>query len=178
MKNIYLLKGLCFLCVLLQPGKSNAQHTLSIDAAVVRYMRDGINGINVSSFYHFNEHLSAGIELNRFFPVTHFKGDEWVKQSAFDYDLNFHYQIPVYNNWKLYPLTGISHTSEKEFNTSNGDAQYKKFWSYNTGAGLLWEKGKWSPHLEYMFTWGLLNQQFFLAGISYEIETKHHSKLE
>jgi len=47
---------------------------------------------------------------------------------------------------------------------------YERFWSYNTGAGILYQLGKWGPHVEYMFTWGHQNQQFLLAGISYELE--------
>ena len=47
---------------------------------------------------------------------------------------------------------------------------YERFWYYNTGAGLLWEKGRWAPPVECSFTWEQLNQQFLLAGISYEIE--------
>lgn len=47
---------------------------------------------------------------------------------------------------------------------------YERFWSYNTGVGLLWEKGRWAPPVECSFTWEQLNQQFLLAGINYEIE--------
>jgi hypothetical protein len=38
----------------------------------------------------------------------------------------------------------------------------------------LIRSGRWVPHIEYTISWGHINQQFFLAGISYELEFKHH----
>lgn len=139
-------------------------------------MRQQLNGVNVSGFYHFNERLIGGIETNRFFPVKHQNEKELVEASAWDFDLNFHYLVPLNKTVKLYPLSGISHTSEKEFNSSTGETAYERFWSYNTGAGVLIELGHWAPHVEYMFTWGHINQQFLLAGISYELEWGHGEK--
>jgi hypothetical protein len=131
-------------------------------------MQHRTTGLNISSFYHFNEHWNAGIEMNRFFTKKIVKEDEDIETAAWDFDCNIHYNIPVGHHFNLYPLTGISHTSEKE--RLDGDNFYNRFWSFNTGAGLLWTKGKWAPHVEYNFTWGKINQQFLLAGISYEIE--------
>jgi hypothetical protein len=130
----------------------------------------------VSSFYHFNERLVGGIEMNRFFPLRKFVEDDRIENSALDLDLNFHYLIPLNKTVKLYPLSGISHTSEKEHNRKTGEIIYERFWSFNTGAGVLFSLGKWSPHIEYMFTWGHLNQQFVLVGIGYEIEWGKHRK--
>jgi hypothetical protein len=76
----------------------------------------------------------------------------------------------------LYPLCGISHTSEREEDIASGERDYQRFWSFNTGAGILVSMGRWSPHAEYMFTWGHRNQQFVLVGISYEIEWGHPEK--
>jgi hypothetical protein len=156
--------------MLLCTVNAGAQKAASIDLAYIRNIRHQLNGLNVSSFYHFNERLIGGIEMNRFFPVSRVIEDERIESSAWDFDLNFHYLLPLGKTVKLYPLSGISHTSEKEHNRNSGEIIYERFWSFNTGAGVLFSLGKWSPHIEYMFTWGHLNQQFLLAGISYEVE--------
>jgi len=169
-----MLKVFCIISLLFFAGRIDAQHTISLDLAAIRNMRHDLNGVNFSSFYHFNEHFIGGIEINRFFAVKRIEKGENIHLSAWDLDLNFHYLLPVCKNFKLYPLTGISHTSEKESLSVSGENHLERFWSYNTGAGILWEHGKWAPHVEYMFTWGKMNQQFLLAGLSYELEGKKH----
>lgn len=139
--------------------------------AAIRNMHTQLNGINISSFYHFNERLTGGIEMNRFFPVIKAADEASVKMAAWDFDLNFHYILPLSHHLSFYPVTGISHTSEKEFSDEYTDeVATERFWSFNTGAGFTWHKGRWAPHAEYLFTWGHDNQQFLLAGISYELE--------
>jgi hypothetical protein len=157
---------------------STAQNKISIDLAAIRHIRKELNGINLSCFYHFNERITGGLEMNRFFPILRKEGEEMIELSAWDFDLNFHFLVPLNKNLKLYPLTGISHTSEREQDNITKVGSYERFWSYNTGAGILWEKGRWAPHVEYSFTWGHLNQQFLLAGISYEIEWGHRDSRE
>ena len=142
-----------------------------MDVAGIRNMRTELNGLNVSSFYHFSSRLEGGLEVNRFFNTTKYLKEEKTQLSAWDFDLNIHYRIPLDKKLQAYPLAGFSHTSEKE--KVAGEEVLEKFWSVNAGAGLLYELGKWSPHLEYSFTWGKMNQQFLLAGISYEIEWGH-----
>ncbi|MBK8785312.1 MAG: outer membrane beta-barrel protein [Chitinophagaceae bacterium] len=170
MKKPKLLQGLFIACLLLPAMFAAAQHTASIDLATVRNMHSQLNGFNVSAFYHFNEHLIGGIEMNRFLTSKHIKHEEAVELSSWDFDLNFHYLLPVGKTVRLYPLTGISHTSEKEYIIALDETVYQRFWSFNTGAGAVFQFGKWAPHIEYMFTWGKMNQQFLLAGISYELE--------
>ncbi|MFN8251931.1 MAG: hypothetical protein U0V75_08600 [Ferruginibacter sp.] len=154
-----------------------AQKAFSVDIATVRNMHADLNGLNLSSFYHFTHHITGGIEMNRFFPVTKTTDEGKVQCSAWDFDLNFHYQFCAGHHWLLYPVTGFSHTSEKEISFEEADEGIvTRFWSYNTGAGIAWHKGKWAPHAEYLFTWGHMNQRFLLAGISYEFETGHHHK--
>lgn len=163
--------------VLLLMGLSTvAQNKLSFDLAAIRNMRQSTNGSNISCFYHFSERITGGVEMNRFYPVKKMVAEEAVKSSAWDFDLNFHYLIPLNKKTTFYPLTGISHTSEKEYIIATGESLYTKFWSYNTGAGLLYECGRWAPHIEYSYTWGHINQQFLLAGISYELEWGNHKK--
>ena len=149
---------------------------MSIDIASVSNRHSSINGLNVSAFYYFSERFTGGIEMNRFFPINKSLGGEDIQQSAWDFDLNFHYLLPVGKEFRIYPLTGISHTSEKEMNLKTGENGIEKFWSFNTGAGILYELGKWSPHIEYSFTWGHINQQFLIAGLSYELEWGSHKK--
>jgi hypothetical protein len=157
-------------CLLLAAMLAGAQHKASIDLAAIRNTTAQLNGLNVSAFYHFNERLIGGIEMNRFFTSNHIKHEEAVKLSAWDFDLNLHYLLPLGKTLRLYPLTGISHTSEKEIIISLDETVYERFWSFNAGAGAVFQFGKWAPHVEYMFTWGKLNQQFLLAGVSYELE--------
>ena len=170
MKIHNIIKGLAIACLLLPVLQAKPQKAVSFDLAGIRNIRHQLNGLNVSAFYHFNEHLVGGIEMNRFFTATHIKEGEIQKLSAWDFDLNFHYLLPVTKKMMLYPLSGISHTSEKEFIPEKDEILYDRFWSFNTGAGVLFELGKWGPHAEYMFTWGHMNQQFLLVGISYELE--------
>jgi hypothetical protein len=168
-----MLKRLAVALLLLVSGNSFAQNKISIDLAWIRNMKQEMNGSNLSCFYHFNEKLSAGLEINRFYTVKKTNGEEETTRSAWDFDLNMHYLVPLNKKIIFYPLTGISHTSEKEriviANTSTTNI-YNKFFSLNAGAGLLLECGKWAPHIEYSYTWGHINQQFLLAGISYELE--------
>jgi hypothetical protein len=165
---MYKTFGIVFL--LLLGFNATAQHKISFDAAVIRNMKSFNNGSNVSCFYHFTEKFTGGLEINTFYPAQTTVADEKIKNSAWDVDLNFHYLLPLQNKLVCYPLCGISHTSEKELTIATDKSIYSRFWSFNTGAGLLLTYGKWAPHIEYSYTWGHLNQQFLLAGISYELE--------
>ena len=162
---------LVLLAIIFAGSELCAQNTISFDVAGIRNTRKDVSGLNVSAFYHFSEKLVGGIEMNRFFPVVKKTGTEEINLSAWDFDLNFHYILPIKKNWKWYPLTGISHTSENEYVVGAmwNENITQKFWSFNTGAGMLWELGSFVPHIEYNFTWGHLNQQFLLAGISWEL---------
>ena len=164
------LRQIFTVCLLLPAMLAGAQHKASIDLAGIRNTTSKLNGLNVSAFYHFNGHLIGGIEMNRFFTRNQIKHEEAAKLSAWDFDLNFHYLLPMSKIIKLYPLTGVSHTSEKEIITDPDETVYERFWSFNAGAGAVFQLAKWAPHIEYMFTWGKLNQQCLLAGISYELE--------
>lgn len=178
MKRLLYLKPFTAAClmVIFLPCSGMAQKTISLDIASVRNVRHRLNGLNLSAFYHFNEKIVGGIEMNRFFPVKHEAEGKSIEESAWDFDLNFHYLIPLGRQVRLYSLCGISHTSEREDDYAAGERAYQRFWSFNTGAGILVSMGRWSPHAEYMFTWGHLNQQFVLVGISYEIEWGHSAK--
>lgn len=156
--------------LLLSAGVTNAQQKASIDVAAIRNMKLKLNGMNLSGFYHFNKRLTAGLEINRFVPTKKIIKNEDVEESALDLDLNVHFLFPVTKEFKFYPITGISHTSEKEYIPATKESIYERFWSFNAGVGILYELGRWAPHAEYLFTWGQIHQQFFLVGISYEFE--------
>ena len=51
--------------------------------------------------------------------------------------MNLHYLIDIHKGLNIYPITGISHTTDKEMNTENKEAGYESFWSLNTGGGVL-----------------------------------------
>lgn len=178
-KNLFTGLAL-FILTVVSSTPVTAQRKISFDVAAIRQMENEINGLNLSCFYHFTERFNAGIEMNRFFPVVR-KGSSYdVRLSAWDFDLNAHYLLPLHKSWSLYPVVGISHTEEIESTLIPlGEAVYKRFWSFNTGAGLSWQKGNWGLHTEYLYTWGKMNQQFLLAGLSYELELGgHHGKKE
>lgn len=178
MKLHFLLRTAVILFLLLMAAKSNAQQKISFDLAAIRNTHSSLNGLNVSCFYHFNEKIAGGIEVNRFFPATHHLAGEKLQLSAWDLDINFHYLLTLHEHLKFYPLTGISYTAEKE-SVAGTEAVWttrEQFFSFNTGAGLLFEYGRWSPHIEYSYTWGHINQRFLLAGISYELEWGHHTE--
>ena len=177
-KTSSLLKTVIIICLMLCTDILEAQNKISFDLAAIRNLRTDLNGINVTCFYHFSEHVLGGIEMNRFFPVNRIKEDETVQLSAWDFDLNFHYLLSLNKHWKCYPLIGFSHTSEKEIDPHTDESIYDRFWSLNTGAGMLFELGKWSPHIEYNYTWGHVKQQFLLAGISYELRWGKHAGKE
>ena len=176
MRKIYLLKPFCFILILLLSKEIYAQQKASIDFAATRNMSNATYGLNLSGFYHFSERIVGGLEVNRFFPITRKLGEEDVEISAWDFDLNFHYNIPLAKKLIFYPLTGVSHTSDKEFIPALGETVYSRFYSFNTGAGLFLEGHKIVPYVECNLTWGKINQQFLLAGFSYELEWGHHSK--
>jgi len=176
MRKISFTKRFLLAVMLCLPVWLMAQNKMSIDIASVTNYHTSMNGLNLSGFYHFSERFTGGIEMNRFFPVNRNVSGEDVQQSAWDFDLNFHYLIPIAKEWHIYPVTGISHTSEKELNLKTRETVSEKFWSYNTGAGILWELGKWSPHIEYSFSWGYTNQRFLIAGLSYELDFGVHKK--
>lgn len=149
----------------------SGQKKISFDVAMTRQMNHHMEGLNLSSFYFLNENLAGGFEVNRFFPVnkTLDEGGK-INLSSWDLEVNFHYFFRLKKGLNIYPIVGISHTSEKEISEEIHETNYKKLFSTNTGAGIGIILGKWAPHIEYMFTWGEIKQQIFLAGISYEIE--------
>jgi len=175
MKQISFIKGIVLIPFLLAMGLS-AQTITSFDLGAIRQKNHHNGGVNVSGFYHFTEKFLGGVEVNRFFPVHRLIHDEDELLSGWDIEMNLHYMLPVGKGLKFYPVTGISHTSEKEYNPVTHHSFFQRFWSVNTGAGMQLEWHKWLPHLEYMFTWGHLNQQFVLVGIGYEIEWGKHRK--
>ena len=164
MKQLFsLLLTLLTLC-----NVATAQQKGSLDLAETYNGHSKLNGVNFSYFHHLSEHWSTGLECIRFFPAHKIKNGEEIMLAAWDIELNAHYNIKLAHDWKFYPIAGIGHTSEKE--TLNGENLFERFWSLNTGAGIGFEKGHWAPHVEYTLSWGVFNQQFFLAGVSYEID--------
>lgn len=145
-----------------------AQEKGSVDLGYMYNTHSGLNGDNISYYHHLNHKWSAGVECIRFFPASKFKNGEEERISAWDFEINLHYNIPLAHHWKLYPITGIGHTTEKE--NLHGELTTHNFWSFNTGAGLGVEIGHWSPHIEYNLGWGKTHQRFLLAGLSYEID--------
>jgi hypothetical protein len=167
------------LCLLFISLQVSAQKNISIDFSNVKNTKLPLSGINASIFYHFNEHLSGGIELNRFFEKKIIEKDieiensaQEVDISAWDFDCNFHYNFSISKKWKPYTILGFSHASDKEKLITLGKEHTDHFWSVNTGLGFMYSIGKISPHIEYLFTWGRINQEFLLVGFSYELGHK------
>ncbi len=172
-------KGIFPFCLLFISLHLTAQSKISFDFSNVKNTKLVLSGINFSSFYHFNEHLSGGIEVNRFFGKQIIKKDiaeenhpQEIEISAWDFDLNFHYNIHLLNHCATYPIMGLSQTTDKEKLVALGKEHIEHFWSFNTGFGVNYDLGRISPHVEYLFTWGKINQEFLLIGLSYEFGFK------
>ncbi len=174
MKSSFFLRNMkklsaVIICLFFLFAQGHAQSKLGLDVAAIRNTQKPINGLNLSCFYYFNKEIAAGLEVNRFFPFRLKSEEGDTELSALDIELNIHYLFSLHKGLHIYPIAGISHTTDREVNLKDGYTLNKSFWSLNTGGGILWELGSWSPHLEYTFAWGKENQQFLLAGISYEI---------
>jgi hypothetical protein len=146
----------------------NAQR-ISIDAAGIRNQSRQLHGINISVFYHFTEMLSAGVEVNRFFETRRLKGAETVALSAWDYDFNLHYYIPLQQKLYIYPLAGFSYSVEKE---QAKEIKREKNFYINSGAGLLLNFKTVKPHIEYVYAFGAKNEAFFISGVTIELNLK------
>jgi hypothetical protein len=117
--------------------QATAQPLTSIDIAAVRNTTRHLNGVNVSVFYHFTGKLSAGVEANRFFSTARKKDSREPGFSIWDFDANLHLTIPAFKKISFYPLTGLSYSIEKEENNITNESTYSNHWSFNTGAGIL-----------------------------------------
>ena len=175
-------RNLCLGLLLMSLQITAQENQFSLDLSNVKNTRDALTGINISSYYHFNQRLSGGIELNRFFSKKIVRRDievennvEELELSAWDFDCNFHYNIPLTNHIIAYPILGFSHTSEKEKMLTQKKEYTQHFLSYNSGFGIMYSLGKIYPHIEYLFTWGKINQEFLLVGFSYELNIGHHN---
>ncbi|MBL0273944.1 MAG: hypothetical protein IPQ06_12955 [Chitinophagaceae bacterium] len=98
MKTNRFVKGLLLLPFLITTTLA-AQRSISIDLGAIRQRNHHNGGVNISSFYHVNEHLLVGLELNRFFPVRRIIDDEELRLSGWDVEMNIHYRLPLLKSW-------------------------------------------------------------------------------
>lgn len=140
---------------------------LSVDIAAVRNHSLRLHGTNASLFYHFTKNISAGIEVNRFFGTQKIKQEETVRLSAWDFDINLHYYLPVSRQIILYPVLGISYSREKEKRLNASALQHLKY--INTGAGILFGSRTWKPHIEFILANGRKTEQLVIAGLNIEL---------
>jgi Outer membrane protein beta-barrel domain len=155
----------------------NAQQLLSVDVASNTNLRNSSPGVTLGVFYHLSDRISGGLEINRFFKhhkIMHEESEMVI--SAWDFDLNIHYNISASKKLFFYPLVGVSHTSEREMNINEEKVEMKHFYSRNAGAGLFLGLKNFAPFIEYMHTWGKINQEFFLVGVGYEFHLGHKQK--
>ena len=113
MKKLFAPTRIFIVLFLLCAGCAQAQQKISFDLAAIRQTFHKVNGLNLSTFYHFNEKLAAGVEMNRFFPVVH----KEAELSAWDFDFNAHYLLNLHHHFYFYPIAGFSHTFSKEVST-------------------------------------------------------------
>lgn len=139
-------------------------------------LRKSMPGTMVSAYYHFTEKVVAGVEVNRFYQHRRRVNEEENKLSAWDIDMNLHYHIPLSKKLFFYPLAGLGHTSERDENVTKGEVEMNNFYSVNAGTGILLELKRFTPFIEYMHTWGEINQEFFLVGVGYAIHLGHKGK--
>lgn len=141
---------------------------LSIDGAVIRNVTQNLKGINTALFYHFTERFSGGVELTRFYTHSIEIKQERITRSAWDIDLNFHYDIAGVKEFSLYPIAGIGYNELREAYKQLNRSLYERFWAFNTGAGIRLDAGILKPHIEYTLVWSHKAEHILLAGISYE----------
>lgn len=159
-----------FAIVVLLISVSAKSQKLGIDIAAVRNHSLQLHGANASVFYHFTEKISAGVEVNRFFSFQKIKEEGTVFLSAWDFDMNLHYYLPVSKQIILYPLLGVSYSLEKEESETKTERQHFKY--FNTGAGILLNTKTVKPHIEYVLASNRKTEQFMLAGITIELDLK------
>ena len=147
-----------------------AQRKIGIDVAAIRNHTTKQNGINFSAFYFLNNKLSTGLEINRFFPALRLKHNGSYRISAWDYDWNIHFNNSIGKLWTIYPLTGISYSFEKEQNQQNAELIRSGRFYFNAGAGILLNKKRLRPHMEYVLATNRKTEHYLLVGISYEFE--------
>lgn len=141
---------------------------VSVDGAVIRNSTQNLSGINTAVFYHFTERLSGGIELTGFFSKTFVRKPESIKRSAWDLDINFHYDLIRFNKLSIYPIAGVGYNEVREKNQLLAEPENEKFWAINSGAGIRLDAGFIKPHLEYTAVWLNGLEHLILAGISIE----------
>ena len=139
----------------------------SVDIAAIRNHSLQLHGANASLFYHFTKHLSAGIEVNRFFGAQKIKLGEMVRLSAWDFDLNIHYYLPASRQIILYPVLGISYSREKETKLNGTELHHLSY--VNTGAGILFGNRIVKPHIEFILANGRKTEQLVIAGLNIEL---------
>ncbi len=153
--------------ILVLVGSSLNAQKLSIDLATVRNQTARLHGANASVFYHFTEKFSGGIEVNRFFTTQKTKQEGTVFKSAWDYDINFHYYLPLSKQIIFYPVAGFSYSIEKEKDEIKEEKSHSKY--VNSGAGVLFNTKGVKPHFEYVLANGRKTEHFLVAGITIEL---------
>jgi len=166
-KTILLLVSMSMFTV-----KMHAQ-TLSIDGAVVRNPSNNLKGINTGLYYHFTRKLSGGLELTRFFSRALVVKPDRIERSAWDVDLNIHYDIARFWKIDLYPIVGIGYNEQREKNAQLHRSFYDRYWALNTGAGIRLDAVLLKPHAEYTAIWAGKFEHLLLAGITYEFGKKN-----
>ena len=170
-KTIHLI--ILLLLIIISTPDSKAQHAMSIDAGYIKNFHNNLNGLDLSSVLYFNKKWAMAFEINRFFAVEKNIDNEKGELSALDFDLNLHRYFSISKKIQLYPIVGISHTSEKERNLVLKETHTDNFFSVNTGGGFVFKLSKrLHPAVEFTYAWGKFNQQFLLVNVAYEIKFK------
>lgn len=170
MNRAMVLSGSFILCTMGMRAQK-----LSIDGAAIRNSTQNLGGINTGLFCHFTEKFSGGIELSRFYSRTISTKPEKKERSAWDVDLNFHYNIIRFGKLDLYPIFGIGYTEQRENNKELGRSFYERYWAINSGAGIRLDAGSLKPYAEYAAVWIHDPEHILLAGISWEFGKKKMS---
>lgn len=172
MKGFKGYKSVLFIITGLLYMQIAAAQKISIDAAVIRNTTQKLWGVNTAIFYHFTERLSGGFELTRFYNRMVQQKSEKVERSAWDIDLNFHFDVFRVKKLNLYPLLGVGYNEFRETNRSLNESLYERYWALNTGAGIRLDAGILKPHVEYTAVWAGQIEHILLAGIALEFEKK------
>ena len=139
-KTIHLI--ILLLLIIISTPDSKAQHAMSIDAGYIKNFHNNLNGVDLSSVLYFNKKWAMAFEINNFFAEKKIINNEEGELSALDFDLNLHRYFSISKKIQLYPIVGISHTSEKERNLVSMVTHTDNFFSVNTGGGFVFKLSK------------------------------------
>lgn len=142
MKRLLLIISMVFIASVsfAQSGKWAAGVTLGYGSDISK------PSIGVKALYDISDHFTVAPSFNYYFQ----KKEEGVKLNAWDINADLHWNVLNKDNFKLYPLAGITYLHYKaSANISNGESFSDSSFGANLGIGTQVELGgNWAVSAE------------------------------